>query len=179
MLCYRFPFDEEAAVALTPLDIQKTRFTQKMRGYDPQEVAQFLELVAEELAARLADVERLEQEARYYRQRLQEGERREHQLQETLVRAQKVADEITEQAEREAKVIVREAEITGDRIVQQATEQAARIESRVDELRVRRRELLLRLRNTVDLFSELVEEETRDEEETAVVRTLPRKKRGA
>lgn len=166
-------------MALTPLDIQKTRFTQKMRGYDPREVADFLELAAEELAGRLAEIERLEQEVRYYRQRLEEGERREHQLQETLVRAQKVADEITEAAEREARVIVREAEITGDRIVQQATEQAARIEGRVEELRLRRRELLLRFRNTLEMFQGMLEEETRDEQETAVVRTLPRKKREA
>jgi cell division initiation protein len=169
----------EAAMALTPLDVQKTRFPQRMRGYDPREVEDFLELVAEELAGRLAEIERLEQEVRYFRQRVDEGERREHQLQETLVRAQKVADEITEGAEREARVIVREAEITGDRIVQQATEQASRIEGRVDELRVRRRELLLRFRNTLEMFGGVLEEEMRDEQETAVVRTLPRKKREA
>lgn len=166
-------------MALTPLDVQKTRFAQKMRGFDPREVEEFLDLVAEELASKLAEIERLEQEVRYYRQRVEEGERREHQLQETLVRAQKVADEITEGAEREARVVVREAEITGDRIVQQATQQAARIEARVDELRVRRRELLLRFRNTLDLFDRVLEEEEKDEQETAVVRTLPRMKREA
>lgn len=166
-------------MALTPLDIQKTRFATRMRGYDPAEVEEFLELVAEELAGRLADVERLEQEIRYYRHKVEEGERREHQLQETLVRAQKVADEITEAAEREARVIVREAEITGDRIVQQSTDQAAKIESRTEQLRVRRRELLLRFRNTLDLFDEMVEAEMQDEQETAVVRTLPRRKREA
>lgn len=166
-------------MALTPLDIQKTRFATRMRGYDPSEVEEFLELVAEELASRLADVERLEQEVRYYRQKVEEGERREHQLQETLVRAQKVADEITEAAEREARVIVREAEITGDRIVQQSTDQAAKIESRTEQLRVRRRELLLRFRNTLDLFDEMVEAEMKDEQETAVVRTLPRRKKEA
>lgn len=166
-------------MALTPLDIQKTRFAQKMRGYDPREVDDFLELVAEELASRLGKIESLEQEVRYYRQRVEEGERREHQLQETLVRAQKVADEITEGAQREARVMLREAEISGDRLVQQATEQAARIESRIDELRHRRREMLLRFRNTVDFFNRVLDEETRDEEESAVVRTLPRKKREA
>lgn len=166
-------------MALTPLDIQKTRFAQKMRGYDPGEVDDFLELVAEELASRLGKIESLEQEVRYYRQRVEEGERREHQLQETLVRAQKVADEITEGAQREARVMLREAEISGDRLVQQATEQAARIESRIDELRHRRREMLLRFRNTVDFFNRVLDEETRDEEESAVVRTLPRKKREA
>lgn len=165
-------------MTLTPLDIQKARFAQKMRGYDAREVDDFLELAAEELAGRLAKIDSLEQEVRYYRQRVEEGERREHQLQETLVRAQKVADEITEGAEREARVIVREAEISGDRLVQQATEQASRIESKLDELRMRRREMLLRFKNTLDFFNRVLEEETR-EEESAIVRTLPRKKREA
>jgi cell division initiation protein len=164
---------------LTPLDVQKMRFPVRMRGYDPRAVEQFLELVAEELTGRLGELERLQREVRYYQQRLEEGERREHQLQETLVRAQKVADEITEAAEREARVVVREAEITADRIVQQAMEQATRIEGKVDTLRLERRELLLRFKNTLQLLSRVVESETRDEEETAIVRTLPRKKREA
>jgi cell division initiation protein len=164
---------------LTPLDIQKMRFPVRMRGYEQREVEQFLELVAEDLAARLAELERLQREVRYHQQRAEEGQRREHQLQETLVRAQKVADEITEGAQREARVVVRESEITADRIVQQATEQATRIESKVDELRFLRKELLLKFRNTLDVFDRVIDAEIRDEEETAVVRTLPRKKREA
>ncbi|HEX2252832.1 MAG TPA: DivIVA domain-containing protein [Thermoanaerobaculia bacterium] len=166
-------------MSLTPLEIQKVRFNRKLRGYDPREVEQFLELVAEELAGRLADVERLQREVRYHQQRGEESERREHQLQETLLRAQKVADEITEAAQREAKVIVREAEVTGDRIVQQATEQASKIEGKAQELRILRRDLLLKLRNTVDLFDRVVAAESQDEKESAVVRTLPLKKREA
>jgi len=166
-------------MTLTPLDVQKARFPHKLRGYDPREVEEFLELVAEELAQRLGEIDRLQREVRYYQERLEQGERREHQLQETLVRAQKVADEITEAAEREARVIVREAEIAGDRIVRQATEQATQVEARIDELRIRRRELILKFRNTLDLLNEVVSAEARDEEETAVVRTLPRKKREA
>ena len=166
-------------MTLTPLDVQKARFPQKLRGYDPREVEEFLELVAEELAQRLGEIDRLQREVRYYQERLEQGERREHQLQDTLVRAQKVADEITEASEREARVIVREAEIAGDRIVRQATEQATKVEARIDELRIRRRELILKFRNTLDLFDEVVSAEARDEEETAVVRTLPRKQREA
>lgn len=164
---------------LTPLDIQKARFPQKLRGSDPREVQEFLELVAEDLAQRLGEIDRLQREVRYYQERLEQGERREHQLQETLVRAQKVADEITEAAEREAKVILREAEIAADRIVRQATEQATKIEGRLDALRIQRRELILKFRNTLDLFDEVVSAEARDEQETAVIRTLPRKQREA
>src|SRR5262249_40009089 len=110
-------------MALTPLEIQKMRFPQRMRGYDPAEVESFLSLVAEELAGRLAQIEKMERESRYYKQRLEEAEGREHQLQQTLLRAQKVSDEITANARREAELTQKEAELAADKIVQQAIEQ--------------------------------------------------------
>src|SRR5262249_49323477 len=78
------PSGGRSAMALTPLEIQRMRFPQRMRGCDPGEVEAFLALVAEELAGRLAQAEKLERENRYYRQRLEEAEGREHQLQQTL-----------------------------------------------------------------------------------------------
>lgn len=164
-------------MALTPLDVQKMRFPQKMRGYDPDEVESFLALVAEELAARLGQIDKAERENKYYRQRLEEAERREHQLQETLLRAQKVSDEITANARREAELLVKEAELAADQIVQQAVEQSARIESRIGELRTQRKELQLKFKNTLDLFQRILEAEMEDERATATFHTLPRKRR--
>lgn len=166
-------------MAMSPLDIQKMRFGQRLRGYDPQEVNDFLELVAEELAGRVGEVDRLERENRYYKQRLDEAEQREHQLQQTLLRAQKVSDEITDAAKREAVLMAREAELSADRIVRQAIEQSTRIEGKLEELRTARRELQLRFKNTIDLFGRIVEADIEDERETAIVRTLPRKKKEA
>lgn len=166
-------------MALTPLEIQKTRFTQKMRGYDPAEVDDFLSLVADELAGRLLEIEKLERENRFYRQRLEETEEREHRLQETLVRAQKVSEEITESARREARLMIKEAELTGDRIVQQAIDQSARIEGKIAELRATRRELQLKFKNTADLFRQIVDADMEEERTTATVRTLPRRRREA
>lgn len=166
-------------MAITPLEIQKMRFSQKMRGYDPTEVEGFLSLLAEELAARIAQSEKLERENRYYRQRLEETEHREHQLQQTLLRAQKVSDDITANAKREAELMVKEAEIAADKIVQQAIEQSTRFESKIAELRTARRELQLKLKNTVDLFQRILEAEMEDERNTATVLTLPRKRREA
>lgn len=166
-------------MALTPLEIQKMRFSQRMRGYDAAEVEGFLSVLAEELAARLAQVDKLERENRYYRQRLEETEQREHQLQQTLLRAQKVSDEITANARREAELTVKEAEMAADKIVQQAIEQSTRIESRIAELRTQRRELQHRFKNTLDLFQRSLEAEMEDEQNTAAVYTLPRKRREA
>jgi cell division initiation protein len=166
-------------MALTPLDIQKMRFPQKMRGYDPTEVENFLALVAEDLAAKSTDLDKAERENRYYRQRLEETEQREHQLQQTLLRAQKVSDEITANARREAELTVKEAEIAADKMVQQAVEQSTRIESKIAELRTMRRELQMKFRNTLDLFQRILEAEMEEERATATVHTLPRKRKEA
>jgi cell division initiation protein len=166
-------------MALTPLDIQKMRFPPKMRGYDPTEVGNFLALVAEDLAAKSADLDKAERENRYYRQRLEETEQREHQLQQTLLRAQKVSDEITANARREAELMVKEAEIAADKMVQQAVEQSTRIESKIAELRTMRRELQMKFRNTLDLFQRILESELEEERATATVHTLPRKRKEA
>jgi len=166
-------------MAITPLEIQKMRFSQRMRGYDPTEVEGFLSLLAEELAARVAQTEKLERENRYYRQRLEETEHREHQLQQTLLRAQKVSDDITANARQEAELLVKEAEIAADKIVQQAIEQSTRFESKIIELRTARRELQLKFKNTLDLFQRILEAEMEDERNTATVLTLPRKRRDA
>lgn len=166
-------------MALTPLEIQKMRFSQKMRGYDPTEVDGFLSLLAEELTGRVAQAEKLERENRYYRQRLEETEHREHQLQQTLLRAQKVSEDITANARHEAELLVKEAEITADKIVQQAIEQSTRFESKIAELRTARRELQLKFKNTLDLFQRILEAEMDDERSTATVLTLPRRRRDA
>jgi cell division initiation protein len=166
-------------MAITPLEIQKMRFSPKMRGYDPTEVEGFLSLLAEELATRIAQSEKLDRENRYYRQRLEETEHREHQLQQTLLRAQKVSDDITANARREAELMVKEAEIAADKIVQQAIEQSTRFESKITDLRTSRRELQLKFKNTLDLFQRILEAEMEDERNTATVLTLPRKRREA
>ena len=162
---------------MQPLDIQNARFAQKMRGYDTTEVEGFLKLVADQLADRLADAERVQNENREVRLRLQEMELRQAELQNALLRAQRVSEEIVANAKREAEVMVRDAELTGDRIVNQAVEQATRIEAKIVELRTARREVQLRLRNTLELYSRILEADMQDDQSTATVHTLPRIRR--
>src|SRR4051794_38657434 len=166
-------------MAITPLEIQKMRFSQKMRGYDPTEVEGFLAVIAEEVAARLGQIEKLERENHHFKQRLEETEHREHQLQQTLLRAQKVSEDITANARREAELTVKEAEMAADKMVQQAVEQSTRIESKIAELRTMRRELQMKFRNTLDLFQRILEAELDEERATPTVHPLPRKRKEA
>ena len=165
-------------MALTPLDIRKMTFPVKLRGFDPEEVESFLLLVSEELTARLGDVSRLEQENREMSRRLEEASRRQHELQEALLHAQKLSKSITDNAQREADVVLREAQVTSENIVNQAIEQANRVERKISELRSRRRDLQLKFRNTLDMYRELLEADVEDERTTALIRTLPRRQQG-
>ena len=163
-------------MAITPLDVRKMTFPQKLRGYDPQEVESFLELVAEELTARLGDVERLEQENGEYRRLLAESRRRQEELQEAMLHAQRLSQEITDNAKKKADLLVKEAEIAADSMVSQAIEQANRIEAKILELRGQRRELQLKFRNGLDFFRRVLDEDIEDERTTAMIRTLPRQR---
>jgi cell division initiation protein len=165
-------------MSLTPLEIQKYRFAQKLRGYDPVEVEHFLALVAEELSSKLAELERSERENRGLRDRLAETETRERQLQDVILRGKKVSDEMIATSQREAQLLVKEAELHADKLVSQAMERAQEIENRIHELRTRRKELQIKLRGTLELFAQILEAEMEDERSTGNIQTLARRRSG-
>ena len=163
-------------MALTPLDIHKMSFPQKLRGYDQEEVGRFLELVADELTTRLADIARLEQENHQYRQRLEAAQKRQEELQEAMLHARHLSRQITEDAQRKADLLVKEAEMAADAMVNQAIEQANKIEVKIVELRAQRRDLQLKMKNALDFYRRLLEDDVEDERTTAMIRTLPRQR---
>lgn len=163
-------------MSLTPLDIRKMTFPQKLRGFDPDEVERFQELVADELTARLTDIARLEQENRDLRQRLDSTLKRQDELQDTMLHAQRLSQDITDNSKKQAALLVKEAEIAADAMVSQAIEQANRVEGRIVELRTMRRDLQLKLRNSLEHYQRLLDEDIEDEQTTAIVRTLPRQR---
>lgn len=166
-------------MSLTPLDIRKMTFPTRLRGLDPHEVDGFLALVADVMTSHLAELARYEQETREYQRRLADAERRQESLQEALLHAQKLSQEITSNARREAEILVKEAEVTADTIVSQAIEQANKIEAGILGLRTMRRDLQLKFKNSLDLFQSILEAEMHDAESTAMVRTLPRKRKSS
>ena len=162
---------------MQPMDIHKARFAQKLRGYDTTEVENFLALVSEEISQRLAEIERLGLENRALRERIATAEDRERQLHETILRGKRVSDEMIQTSQREAQLLVKEAEITAERMVSQAAERAHEVESRIPELRLRRREMQLKLKGTIELFQQILEAEMEDERTNATVHTLQRSRK--
>lgn len=95
---------------VTPLDLRQTHFRKGMRGYDPDEVRALLADAADDYEAALRDLDRLRQEMQKADIQLNEYREREANLRNTLLTAQKVADQIRENAAKEADVLLRDAD---------------------------------------------------------------------
>jgi cell division initiation protein len=120
-------------IDLTPLDVRNKRgdFRKGMRGYDPQEVDHFLELVAERLDEVVKENLTLNERVTRLAEQLSGQQGREKAVQEALVTAQALREEIRDQAHRDAELTRREAEDDAERI-RDAAERA--IEGRRHEL---------------------------------------------
>jgi cell division initiation protein len=146
---------------LTPADIQRQTFSPRFRGFDPDEVRAFLAAVAEEMAALQRDKDRVEQELRHLELIVQEHRERESILKNTLLTAQKAAEDIRHSAHKEAETIVKQADMQGDRLLELAQSRAHDVERGILELRGHRsalrtdiRALITRLTRLLDLQEE-------------------------
>ena len=98
-------------IDLTPLDVRKKRgdFAKGLRGYDPQEVDGFLELIAERMEVLVKENLTFREKIDQLGEKVVVQEEREQAVQEALVTAQELRQDVKKQALREAKLVEREA----------------------------------------------------------------------
>lgn len=113
-------------IDLTPLDVRNKRgdFKKLMRGYDPQEVDVFLEIVAERLETLTRETIALKERASALQAQVNSQTDREQAVQAALVTAQELRVDIRAQAQREAENVVKAAETEGRRLVAEAEAEA-------------------------------------------------------
>ena len=163
--------------SVTPLEIRKRSFARRFRGFDRDEVQQFLEVLADDLEELFRAIDELEREAVKLREELSRHREHEATLRETLVLAQKSADGLRASTEREAERIVADAERRGERLVQQALEKVAEKEKRIRELRVERKNFHLKLQGMLDMFQQVLNFDREDEDLDASVSVMRPKRR--
>ncbi len=110
-----------------------------MRGFDRTEVVAFLTEAADDYEHALREIDRLRQDLLRMEALLSEHRDREANLRNTLLTAQRLADEVKTAAENEGKMIVREAQGRADLLLQKASGRLEEIERDINELRLRRR----------------------------------------
>jgi cell division initiation protein len=155
---------------LTPMDVENQTFKRKLRGYDPEEVDLFLKSVAEEMTRLALDNTELKEGRAHLEQRVEDFKTRERTLQETLVTAQRMADELKEKTTTESEIMIKEARIKTERMLAQAQEQLADIETEISRARLERDLFENRLRGLVEEHLAMIDlrKEERDEPDTNV-----------
>lgn len=129
----------ERVMRIAPLDLRQQRFRKAMRGFDRTEVVAFLTEAADDYEHALREIDRLRQDLARMEALLAEHREREANLRNTLLTAQRLADEMKEAAQHEAKIIIREAQGRADMLLQKAQARLDEIDRDINELRLRRR----------------------------------------
>lgn len=131
----------ERVMRIAPLDLRQQRFRTALRGFDQTEVVAFLTEAADDYEHALREIDRLRQDLVRMEALLAEHRDREANLRNTLLTAQRLADEVRAAAENEGKMIVREAQGRADLLLQKAGGRLEEIERDINELRLRRRDV--------------------------------------
>jgi len=133
------PADRKLRV--TPLEMRGHRFRTVLRGFDRAEVVGLLTEAADDYEQALRENDRLRQDLGRIESLLQEHRDREANLRNTLLTAQRLADEIKEAAQNEARLIIKEAQGRADLLLQKSQLRLDEVERDINEMRLRRRDV--------------------------------------
>jgi cell division initiation protein len=154
---------------VSPLDLRQQRFRKSFRGYDPVEVASFLAAVADDYEQALRETDRLRQELMRSEAVLSEHREHEKNLQNTMMTAQRLSDDIKAAAELEGKRIIRDAEGRSDFLLEKTQARLEDIQREIDGLKLKRKDVevsieanIATLRNTLEFVRE---QEARERDE--------------
>ncbi|SMB94434.1 cell division initiation protein [Thermanaeromonas toyohensis ToBE] len=146
-------------MVLTPLDINKKEFRRSFRGYSCPEVDEFLEQLLRDYTQVFRENQELRDKVLRLQEELERFTRLENTLKETLVVAQRAAEETRENARRESEALLKETEAKAQEIMNQALNKVAEAERRLASLEEQARTFKTRLRSFLLAQLKLLESE--------------------
>lgn len=120
---------------LTPLDIHNKEFSRKLRGYDEDEVNEFLDQIIKDYEALIRDNKELQAKVAELEEKLGHFSNIEETLSKAIIVAQDAADELKGNAKKEAQLIIKEAEKNADRIINDSLAKSRNIALEMEELK--------------------------------------------
>ncbi|TEB05799.1 Septum site-determining protein DivIVA [Pelotomaculum schinkii] len=117
---------------ITPLDIQKKEFRKAMRGYREEEVDAFLDQVIQDYEALFRENQTLKEKLVLAEQSTARYREIEEVLKNTMIMAQKSADELRQNAEKETSLRLDQARIEAEQITREAEQEAAALIQEAD-----------------------------------------------
>ncbi len=155
---------------ISPLDLRQVQFRKSLRGFDPDEVIRFLDLVRIEMENLRQENQALKDELQQALRRLSEFREKEGMLRDALLTAQRVGDDLRANAEREADLVIGDAELKASKMIGESMHKVQELRNQILDLRHQKaalregiRHLIQHARDWVDLDEETDKEsEERD-----------------
>ena len=119
-------------MALTPLDIHNREFKKAMRGYDQDEVNEFLDEIIRDYEMMIRENKEKSSSLELANKKLANYEEMQDSLNKSILVAQDAADRLRENTDREIEVIQREAESYAEEKRQEADKYAEEIRKEAD-----------------------------------------------
>ncbi len=153
------------ASQITPKDILDKEFNTKFRGYDPDEVDSFLEEVANAFTATVKELNQVKDQLVQCENELKELKAKQAEVQQAIISANKLIEEMKSQAQREAQLLIDQAKVDAERIIADAHQEAMQLESQIRNLRRYHRETFFRIKKSLEYYLKLMDEESILEED--------------
>lgn len=119
---------------LTPLEIHNKEFKRSFRGYNEEEVDEFLDQVIKDYEHLYRETADLKESVERLTGKLEHYQHMENTLHSTLVIAQETAEEVKLNAKKESELLMKEAEIRAQKILDETTSKVRKMTSEYEEI---------------------------------------------
>lgn len=144
-------------MAVNRIDLLNPSFSKTLRGYDPDEVDNFLQEAADTLAHLGDEKVRLANQVAMLESRLAEYAERENALRETLLASRRMMEEVKIAAQKEAQIIIDSAQNRAENLTNQANQRLARILDEIGEARKLKAQFEFKVRSVIEGHLKLLE----------------------
>jgi cell division initiation protein len=148
---------------LTPLDIHNKEFSRSLRGYNEDEVNEFLDRIIKDYETLIRENRLQEEKIAALEERLAHFQNIEETLSKSIIVAQETAEEVKNNARKEAHLIVKEAEKNADRIINDSLLKARKIALEIDEIKKQAAVFRARFKSLVQAQMEMLDNDQWDE----------------
>jgi cell division initiation protein len=153
---------------IRPIDVRRKEFKNSFRGYDANQVDDFLDAVADEFERSYTENSRMREEISSLRERLQQFEELEGSIRAALVHAEQAANDLrrtaTQEAEdvrlsanREAEFTIREAKARSHQMLADTSARVERIQQSYEAMQEAKRNFMNDFRHLLKSYMEVMD----------------------
>lgn len=147
---------------LTPIDITNKEFRKMLRGYDPEEVDEFLDQIVEDYEELFKENSLLKEKINAMNEKIEHYSKIESTIQNTLLLAQNAAEQAKVSSQKEADIVIKHANDSAKKILDKAHTDVVSITQEYDRLKQEFVKFRAKFRNFITVQMETFEDLEKD-----------------